>query len=341
MNLVTRQPLAIFHDVGPDFSWLLRQALAGSPVAVAHGPIYDPDPAATVYAPYVRSARESGWTNVLDEEAFAPRWVEEEANALRSEAVRAYLDAGGDLVEVDRWTRAGLVLEIASRWGVPMTSGGRLRVDWRLRGTVTGRFGIREGSPFNPLVIPRKDRARVKASRGRHLATVDFRAMDVCSMVSLVPGLAAKYEDAEDPHARTAELVGLPDRDTAKKEIFVYAYGGETPHAPAFNRALPEIREFTLKMQHGEFPRMVQSISARAFRAGLSSALPMLVTGDVRPIFTVHDELTLEIDNGVRNQGKEVFVGMAMAGGATKAVGVQYRCTSKTGQTYEDCKAEG
>jgi hypothetical protein len=345
LRLVARHPtppheLEVFHEIREDFPYLLRQALGKHCVAVALGPIYETDPAAHIYAPYVRSAREAGWTNMLEEEGFAPQWAEEEAMGLRLSSVQAFLDSHGDLGEVDRWTRAGLVLEIASRWGVPMSSGGRLPVDWKLKGTVTGRFGVKEGSLFNPMTVPRKDRARIAAPRGRYLATIDFRAMDVCSMVAVVPGLAAKYEGAEDPHARTAELVGLTDRDTAKKEVFVYAYGGESAHAAAFDKALPEIRAFTCKMAHGDFPRLVQSASAKGFRAGLSRALPLLVTGDVRPLFTVHDELTLEIDRAVANQGLEDTVAQAMALGASELLGVRYGTKVTRGNNYEESKKE-
>lgn len=323
------------HSVSDSFGHLLREALRGHPVAAAHGPVYAEDPAADLLAPFVRSARESGWSF---DEIYVPEWVLLRALESRADAVRAALP-GLDLAEVDRWTRAGLVLEIAGRWGVPRSTGLRTHVRWRLRGTVTGRFGVEPGSRFNPMVLDEDGRRSVRASEDFELATVDFNAMDLRSMIAVVPGLRERYGEAEDLHARTAEILfGSSDaalRDRAKGEVFVHAYGGRS-ELPFIGRMLPEL-DALRSMPHGEGARTVQATSAIAFRAGLAEALPLLVDDQVRPLFTVHDELTLEFRRGHQEDVQAVMA--ALERGASQTIGVPYRVKCRTGRTYQETKA--
>lgn len=320
------------HDVRGSFGELLRMALTGVPVAVAHGPIYEDDPATEVLAPFARSAQESGWGF---DELILPAWTIERARSLREAEVWQALWKASDIpdfmVEVDRWTRAGLVLEIASRWGIPRITG-RVHPKWKLRGTVTGRFGIEAGSKFNPMVIPEDERHTVVASPGYVLDVIDFNAMDLRSMISLIPDMVQWYEDAEDLHQRTADIMDI-DREEAKHEIFVHAYGGRSKYHDRFCVRMPYLSEL-LAGEHGDGARRVQAQSARAFRGALSEALPLLVSEEVRPLFTVHDEVVLEIHNQTGDHG----VYRALERGAEKVTGVPYRVKARLGHTYKECK---
>lgn len=321
------------HDVRSSFGELLRAALCGAPVAVAHGPVYEDDPAEEVLAPFVRSAQESGWSF---DELILPDWTVERARSLREAEVWQTLwkvpDIPDFMAEVDRWTRAGLVLEIASRWGIPRVTG-RVHPKWKLRGTVTGRFGIEAGSKFNPMTIPEDARNTIVASQGYVLEVIDFNAMDLRSMISLIPDMVQWYDDAEDLHQRTADIMDI-SREEAKHEIFVHVYGGRSRHHDRFCARMPYLYELR-SGEHGEGARRVQAQSARAFRAALSEALPLLVSEQVRPLFTVHDEVVLEVHNQTGDRG----VSRALERGAERLIGVPYRVKVRFGHTYGDCKS--
>lgn len=324
----------VYHSVREDFGPLMRAALKpfSRPAVAALGPIYE-EPASGILAPFVRSAEQAG----LDADAvryLAPEWVLDSAKNLREQAFSRWgLQASEqDWEDAHDWTRAGLVLEVASRLGIPLRNGTKEHVRWKLRGTVTGRFGVEHGS-FNPLIIPRDQRSRIVPSGGdRVIVTQDFRAMDLCSILSLFPELADRYEGCEDLHARTADLVGV-DREVAKKELFVFAYGGASPFQGAFEEKLPEL----VPARGSDLARKVQETSAKAFRAGLSAALPLLFGSHVRPLFTVHDELVLDVENGRMDDAQKVAD--AMADGASKRIGVPYSVDMRVGRNYGEAKA--
>lgn len=331
----------IHHSVRESFGHLLRAALHGTPVYAAHGPIYELDPAAPVLDPFLRSARESGRDpGDMTIESLAPDKVIEKAILLRRQRIvdwdQETLEQ--DWKDVEDWTRAGLVLEVASRHGIPMRGGNREHVRWKLKGTVTGRFGVESG--FNPLVIPRANRSWIRSDVDRSIVVIDFKAMDLSSMLTCTPGLKERYEGATDLHARTAEIVGL-DRDTAKKELFVYAYGGSSQHTETFAKRLPELKWIRGEnsVVAGANARTIQRQSATAFKAALSRALPLLVDFPIRPLFTVHDELTLDVLNdalpGVGSVTK------ALEEGASERMGVPYTVGMSVGSNYAEAKAAG
>lgn len=336
----------VYHALDDSFIPALSLALHARPVITALGPIYETDPALELLAPFRRSELEAGWSCVR---ALAPDWIWEEARALRRAAVARATLFDGDVRELAEWTRAGLVHEIARVRGITVTGRGLLHVRWRLRGTVTGRFGAEPVRgpdwSFNPLSLGPDERWRVRASsHDRRVAVLDFKAMDMCSMVSLVPGLAARYIDSRDLHATTVlHLFGqdysLHDfprlRDLVKQQIFVHAYGGQSELRADFERTLPELT-WLRRLPHGEGARMVQAQSARAFRAALSRALPLLAGDRLVPMFTVHDELALDHLEG-DSEGL-ALVAKAMEEGASERIGVPYRMGVCTGSTYEEAK---
>jgi hypothetical protein len=329
---------------------MLRRALRGIPVIAGFGPIYETDPGEVLLAPFRRSAIESGWEG-LEESGLAPDSVLGAVREMRSTAVDSFgdrlLEEHGDLVD---WARAGLVLEVARRHGVNVIRRGLLRPNWRLRGTVTGRFGVEplrgfdrvsgRNWVFNPLSLGPDDRPLIRASDAcRQVAVLDFRGMDVCSMVSIVPGLAEIYAGHDDPHQRTADLTGLT-RAAAKQGFLSWAYGASFAAMPevgrAFDVTFPSVKAFTRGMDHGDFPRMVQMTSALAFRAALSRALPMLVGMHHLPMFVVHDELVVDCSE----LGLDMIGGLVseLESGASERVGVSYRVGVSTGYTYGEAK---
>lgn len=318
--------------------------MTGHRVGVAMGPLYQTDPAEQLLAPFVRSARQTGW-EIETEEELAPAHVLDAARAMRAttairEFVRVQPLDGAGLVE--EWTRAGLVLEIASRRGIKVIGRGILNCKWKLCGTVTGRFGVESIGGFNPMIIKAEDRWRlVPNGDDRKMAMIDFRAMDVWSMISVVPGLAELYADCEDPHSRTASIIWmcvdptLEQRELIKREIFVHAYGGNSMLKSEFQSLLPEL-DFLRKLPHGEGARLVQRTSAAAFRAGLSAALPLLLRDEVRPMITVHDELVLDVLGGHEMTGKEVARMMGV--GASQRIGQPYTTKIQWGSNYGEVK---
>jgi hypothetical protein len=322
--------MIVHHSVREDFGQLLRAALHGTPVYAAFGPIYAVDPAEAMLAPFIRSAKEAGMDpDLMCIQELVPQQFIEKITFLRRNAVVTWTGIWRD---IEHWTRAGLVLETASRRGVHFKEGTKAHVRWRMRGTMTGRFGVEPGG-FNPMVIPREQRARIVPSAAeRAVVVIDFRSMDLSSMVSVVPGLAERYAGAQDLHSRTADLVGIA-RDIAKKELFVHAYGGHSSYAEQFEKHLPELTS----RKGADLARLVQTTSATAFKAGLSMALPLLVDGNIRPMFTVHDELTLDVLNEALPTVRHVS--KAMEDGASERIGVPYTTGSSVGRNYSEAKA--
>ena len=343
MRLGDLEGAELFHDVDGSFGEMLRLALEDRPVIAALGPLYAEDPARELLAPFVRASTAVGWPS-----AAAPDWALAEARALRRAAASAVPVHGTSHIrELVEWTRAGLVLELGSRWGIRVIGAGILHPQPRLRGGVTGRFGyegasLPKGGRWNPLTIPRAERHLVVPSApDRLLAAIDFRAMDLCAMLGIVPGLRERYGGAAD-HERTAGLI-LPNqplspavRDVVKRQFFVHAYGGESELRELFEARIPEL-EHLRRMPPGEAGRLVQTASARTFRAALSRALPLLTSPACRPMFTVHDEITLDALCGA----EDLVMGIlkAMEAGASEG-GVVHTARWRWGKTYLEAKGD-
>lgn len=335
----------VYHDLGESLVPLTSLLLRDRPAIVALGPLYGEDPAGSLLAPFRMTAEATGWTTT---KSLAPEWVWERARELRRLAIAGSIELlfDRDVADLVDWTRAGVVLGYAQHRGVRVKGRGLIHVPWRLRGTVTGRFGTDPvrgpGWTFNPLSLGPEDRCViVPRAEGRRIAVLDFRAMDLCSMVSIVPGLADRYRGHEDDmHLWTAvTLYGAvppPERrDEAKRELFVYTYGGRSMLEGRLAYHFPELDKLR-RLPHGEAGRRVQAQSALAFRAGLSRALPLLTGDDVVPVFTVHDELAL--DYSERASDRLGGVAKALEDGASQRIGVPYRVGLSTGLSYEEAK---
>jgi len=337
----------IYHDIQGSFNELLRSALEEDPIGVALGPLYKEDPALELIAPFFRSARESGWS--VPPAQLAPDWIVERASALRAEeASRTLKEMDPD--DLNDWTRAGIVLEIASRRGFRHRKHGMIHTRWKLNGTVTGRFGVEPGS-FNPMVMDAEERGMiVPRDAGRKIVVIDFRGIDVCSMILACPdhGLRELYAGSADPHARTAELLfgesGDELREIAKSQIFTYAYGGQTPLKEDFEKKIPPLRAIRSMQPHGEGARFIQKTSARAFRAALSHILPSVIWPDISPMFAVHDELVLDVAEDCDDC--IAYIVEDMSAGATRRIagenpGIRYSASITWGSTYGEAKEKG
>ena len=344
----------IYHDYSQAFPLLLEATRRGQRVIGAWGPIYREDPAAEVVASFKHSAEETGWD--LDESdgpQFMPEWAFIRSKRLRQAAVDSWVKGSidQDLDELDRWTRAGMVLEIARLRGVRVKGLGLAKVRWSLKGTETGRFGATPWgrsaiwpNGFNPLTIPNHQRDLVlPSSDDRFVCAIDFRAIDLVSMTKIVPGLAARYEDCDDLHARTVELLFgkkaaslVPEaRDMCKREVFVHAYGGESRLRRSFEEMIPEL-QWLRDMPDGQGPRAVQSLSARAFRSGLAAAMPLLLSQSVMPMFAVHDELVIDVHPD--SLPEAMHISSVIESGASLAVGATYTTKVKWGRNYMEAK---
>lgn len=340
MKLTEVGGYTFYHSVRDDWHSLIDEFVSGDGRAIAAlGPVYDNDPARETLAPFYRSLDEVGITSAVSDETLAPEQTMKKVRDLRIAEVNWWTDnyLDQDFRDAVDWTRAGLVLEIASGLGIPLKEGSKAHVKWKMRGTVTGRFGVEPGG-FNPLVIPRDQRDRIIPSeKGRSIFVLDFRAMDLCSILSIHSGIRSRYDGANDLHARTAEITGL-DRDVAKRELFVYTYGGRSPHHELFEQRIPELKMFrgSNHMEASANAQLIQSRSALAFRAGLSRTLPKFFGSNIRPLFAVHDELTLDAlsddEFGVRS------VADALEEGASERMGVPYSVGMSFGRTYAEAK---
>lgn len=341
----TELGIVVYHDVRASFGDMLRMSLKGERCVAALGPIYPKDPGEHVIAPFVRSAIETGYTS-LPEEKLVPDHTLELLHEIRQHSCSGpfMLWKDEEWNDAVNWSRAGLVLEIARRRGVHFSGRGVIHFNWKMRGTVTGRFGCEtyHGSNWtlNPLTLSEDDRRRCRPSDAvRHVAVLDFKAMDVCSMAAIIPEFGAIIGDHTDPYTKIADVIGRNwSRDDVKRNFLVWAYGGvvDPDVLGEFWYHMRPVHDFTCKLPHGEFPRMVQTVSAQAFRAGLSRALPLLVTDHYIPMFTVHDELTLDVSEVGLDRIKDVQI--ALESGASEAIGRAYRVGVSTGYTYEEAK---
>lgn len=322
----------VVHDVRSNFITLLRDALADVPIGCCLGPIYDQDPAEKLLKPFLRSREISG--NYLAEgPGLFPDWIGHRVYESR----QRYLDSLDPISSRDLqdWSRAGLVLEICRISGFRITREGFSHVDWRLNGTKTGRFGIGpagSGPIVNPMCMKMKERARViPRGPGRLIVRADYNAIDIRSVLAMFPELRKRFDGYTDLHARTADICGI-DRDDAKIHFFRHFYGGFSEFAKVLDDAFPELRGVR-SLPPGEFARCVQSVSARAFRAGLSRALPLL-TGDlIVPMFTVHDEITLDVHRDALSQVPGVL--QALEEGSSERLQMNYLVNAQSGMTYE------
>lgn len=324
----------------------------GGRIGVALGPIYETDPAADLLLPFYRIDAETGW--IGSERDGLPVQTLREVRRRRQAAIDSWVTAGelhqSDIHGMDDWARAGLVLEVARRRGINVRGLGKIRIDWKMKGTVTGRFGARSHpgnsmwpNGFNPLTIPEDKRELVVPSTGgRIICVMDFRAMDLCSMISLVPGIGKYYEGSFDHHATTAKVLFGDDvqhvpeaRDICKIEVFTHAYGGESSLRNLFEQRMPELSPVR-EIPDGQFARTVQRVSAEAFRGALSEALPHLLGDDIIPMFTVHDELVLDV--GEDQVEACVDLSNVLERGARRAIGTDYFVGPKFGLTYAEAK---
>lgn len=288
----------------------MEDHLSGSQQAMAADRIiYEKDPASSFLDPFRRSQDYSGY-GPLDPEALAPKWALERADEIRNDLGSYLLESKAvNIQSAIRCTRALLVHVIASKAGWRF-DGEIFHPDWWANGTETGRFGVSSFKrirasrvrSISPHRIWEEDRCFVVPSApDRQIAVLDFKAMDLGSMISMVPELLQRYQSLgpiTDLHQRTAELLGENvTREQAKLELFRHAYGGKSELAQLFRDRIPELVWFSSEPA-ANAGRAVQTKSSEVFKSALSRALPLLTSLEAVPMFTVHDELVLDVEGG-------------------------------------------
>ena len=256
-----------------------------------------------------------------------PRWVVDRLDGVRRELEADLSYSYEEVLDC----RAELVLVLAEGRGV-LVGDDIHRTRFKFIATKTGRFGVEAGW-WNPMTLAEADRRRVRARPGRRLASLDFVAMDLCSMLVLEPSLRRIYEGADDLHLRTTELLGYGPtmRDEVKEQTFVYAYGGRSRFNYLFEAKVPEMTR--LRGRPG-IPLLVQERSATTFRWALGSVLEEFVQRATDPLFPVYDELVVEYSNidAVK------VIAWTMEEAATRLTGVSHRVRVRIGETYDECK---
>lgn len=265
-----------------------------------------------------------------DWQETCPEWVVQRVLVGRLEAEEV-LRLEGPRKGEDLDCQAELALVLAERHGF-LLDGQKTHTRFKFIGTKTGRFGVETGW-FNPMTIAAVDRGRIRARPGTRIASLDFVAMDLCSMLVLEPSLHRIYEGAEDLHLRTTEWLGMDVsmRDHVKEQTFVYVYGGRSDLELTIAHHMPEMTR--LRERPGT-PLLVQERSATTFRWALGSCLDLLMVRGIKPLFPVHDELVVEYSD---DAAVVELVGR-MQGTATRMTGVPHRVRLRTGETYSECK---
>lgn len=260
----------------------------------------------------------------------------------------------GDMTEVelasscDR-TAAKLVLLECERRGF-LWEGQLTKPKFNLGTSKTGRFGC---VGFNVMSIKKDTRSKLEARPGHALVSFDFKSIDGRSVVALSEEGRVRYGSEPDVYgAIFADVYDRPADDESraqfKLDFFQYAYGPcskfKSDHIGYLNGALPWVEELREKLYdpnvHDHIGQGLaweaQRMSSRAFNAGLRNSLSILCCSkELHPLFTVHDELLIELDMDhpdsiwpLRDKLEE---------GASEATGVKHVVKLKTGRTYAEC----
>lgn len=354
MQLQTNRDFLIVHEINEEnVELLLSEALKNNYIGAALGTLYEVDPAANIISAFENSAKQTGYKI-----ASIPEDVLKRVKTIRSNVANiSTLDSS----ILNEWTRSGLILSLCK---TNINGFGFVKNRWRLKGTSTGRFGcesvnifsvfrsgldpvvcfdINDWKYFSPLAIPKNKRKYIiPFSSKDKLAVIDFSSFDLFSMMSIVPGLKERYESFGGPlhqienlYTLTSELVfgNSSKKDFMKTDLFTYVYGGNSRFADVFEKRIPELAKF----RSDNAGKIVQQVSATAFRAALSNALPHIVSNGINPVFTVHDELVLNYSEYSENKLNDIK--LAMEKGASQRIGVPYRTKIKiNGNSYEEVK---
>lgn len=246
-------------------------------------------------------------------------------------------------------TAAKLVLLECERRGF-MWEGELTKPKFNLSTSKTGRFSC---VGFNVMSI-KKDKRHALEARPRYaLVSFDFKSIDGRSVVALSEEGRARYGSEPDVYSAIAADVyemQVDDemRERFKIDFFQYAYGPysafRSDHVGYLCGRLPWVEELREKLYdekiHDHMGQGLaweaQRMSSRAFNAGLRNSLPILCcSNDLHPLFTVHDELLIELD---MDHPDAIWpLRDKLEAGASEATGVKHVVKLKTGRTYAEC----
>lgn len=257
--------------------------------------------------------------------------------------------------EIIERTGAELVLLTCERTGF-IYDGKLVHPRYNLKGTRTERYTIEPGT-FNFMGIKSEKRGLLKARPGRSLIVLDFNAIDGRSIVSLHPDSPKNLRWCQgDFYAMMfQELFGKhPDHDErqALKLAFTrYCYRTSVSKVPPeldalFSEKMPWIEELRKQNHDPDFhdheghglALKAQTKSSRTFNGALFEAVGLLCTDDrsYDPLFTVHDELVVEVDDD--KVGLAADLASTLEVGAYETSGVMHVVRFKVGKDYAQCK---
>lgn len=328
----------VYHSVDEDFNRMIDCAVNGKNVYAALGPIYKTDPAKSVVDPFILSAKNSFYKSLSDDLLF-PADAYERIKSIRNSAIdRSSLN----FQEINEWTRAGLFLHIASKYGVKIAKYGMIHPKWNLNATETTRFGVEtvkiKDRSINLLSLNDDIRNHIIPSDSiREIAVLDFIAIDFCS-IEVLFGIK---RETFDPYESIAIKLNC-ERKEAKVAFLSWCYGStaiEQNKRLILEKSFPSIAEEIKKNEHGFVARLVQTASASIFRTALSSILPKVYNSiDFIPMFTVHDEIVLDISPRAIDMGLLDDIKSTIENAVNIKSNYQYCIRISTGYTYGEAK---
>lgn len=301
---------------------------------VCSGPVYKTDPAASLIEPFIKSCEIS---NYKFDESIIPKGIQQSFNDNRKSYIEKSINQN-DINNLLNWSLYAAVLENAYINGVSVGIN-KLHVDYVLNNTITSRDGYVTTHDFNPHFITNEFSHYIKPSDYlRNVVILDFKAMDVFSMMTLFPSVSKFFEDTNDPYSVISSMCSI-ERKEAKISFLKWAYGGKISSdiEVKFINNFNEIFECSRKLQHGEFARTVQTVSSIIFRASIASvAKELIFSKHFIPMFTIHDSIILDTsDYGIENI-KTVIDKMEQK--TFTESGIKYRISLNCGYTYFEAK---
>lgn len=216
----------------------------------------------------------------------------------------------------------------------------------------TGRFTattsyLKNGQPFNCMSIHKEKRALVLPRPGMMMATFDMNAIDARSIVSRSPEASERFGQSEDVYSAIYKSItgsdpSAEERAQFKSDFYPNVYAANRPDNEFTQKTkwIDELRETFINENARDKGHSIslwaQEESTKTFCAAISSAFKLLMSTDVYPMFTVHDELVVEYMIG-REEILD-FIKNKMEDGASRFSGIKQIVKYKTGKSYQECK---
>lgn len=306
---------------------------------------------------YVEAGKKSGIAvDSMSALLFVPGQLATKEFAARKELAESLLCDRQSMVVRVNLTVAKLVLLEAEQRGF-VWEGKIIHPKFNFDLTKTERFGTETGF-FRCMSIGRSTRHKLTARPGHSIIVFDFNAIDGRSIVSMHESAVSQFGQSIDLYADMFKHVFDSDPDDElraffKLQFFRHAYGAGENLRPADEAIrqmimgrmpwLAELREQTHlgSIEHigKDLAIEAQRQSSRTFCAALKTAAPYMMGSYswVHPLFTVHDELVVEVVTERNDEAVSVMT-LALESGAYSMAGVEHRVKHKIGQNYGECK---